>query len=68
MSMHKTAALARRMGTALKKVGREDAGQGTVEYAILVGVLVVIAIAAIVLFRDKVTSLWGSISEGINGL
>ena len=48
-------------------LARED-GQGTTEYAILVGVLVVIAILAIVAFRDKVSSLWEAISQGINSL
>lgn len=43
-------------------------GQGTTEYAILVGVLVVIAIIAVVAFRGKVQELWESISNGINGL
>jgi Flp pilus assembly pilin Flp len=47
---------------------RETAGQGTTEYAILVGVLVVIAIVAVVAFKDKLQSLWESISSGINGL
>ena len=47
---------------------REDSAQGTTEYAILVGVLVVIAIVAIVAFRGKVSELWDSISNGINSL
>ncbi len=47
---------------------RSESGQGTTEYAILVGVLVVIAILAIVLFRPKLEELWNSIAEGINGL
>lgn len=46
---------------------RED-GQGTTEYAILVGVLVVIAIIAITVFRPKLQELWDAIAEGINGL
>lgn len=40
----------------------------TTEYAILVGVLVVIAIVAIIAFRDKVSELWEAISSGINSL
>lgn len=43
-------------------------GQGTTEYAILVGVLVVIAIVAIVAFKDKVSQLWDAIANGINSL
>ena len=42
--------------------------QGTTEYAILVGVLVVIAIVAITLFRPKIQELWDAIANGINGL
>ena len=46
----------------------DESGQGTTEYAILVGVLVVIAIMAIIAFRDRVSSLWQSIADGINSL
>ncbi len=46
----------------------EESGQGTTEYAILVGVLVVIAIMAILIFRDKVQELWNAIADGINSL
>lgn len=46
----------------------EESAQGTTEYAILVGVLVVIAIIAIVAFRDKVSELWQAIASGINSL
>lgn len=47
---------------------RTEPGQGTTEYAILVGVLVVIAILAITVFRPKIQELWDAISSGINGL
>ena len=40
----------------------DERGQGTTEYAILVGVLAVTA------FRDKVGELWDAITKGINGL
>jgi Flp pilus assembly pilin Flp len=46
----------------------KEKGQGTTEYAILVGVLVVIAIIAITLFRPKIQELWDAIAAGINGL
>ncbi|WP_079535167.1 class III signal peptide-containing protein [Phoenicibacter congonensis] len=43
-------------------------GQGTTEYAILVGVLVVIAILAIAVFKPKLQELWDAISDGMNSL
>lgn len=52
----------------LHELGGEERAQGTTEYAILVGVLVVIAIIAIVAFRDRVSELWAAISDGINSL
>lgn len=47
---------------------KDEEAQGTTEYAILVGVLVVIAILAIVIFKPKLEELWNSIAEGINSL
>lgn len=54
--------------SALKAKLCDQKGQGTTEYAILVGVLVVIAIIAISLFRPKIQELWDAIVSGINGL
>ena len=51
-----------------KELLQEESAQGTTEYASLVGVLVVIAIIAIVAFKGKVQDLWNAISEGINSL
>lgn len=45
-----------------------EEGQGTTEYAILVGVLAVIAMIAIAAFRGRISELWDAISSGINGL
>lgn len=51
-----------------KKLLEGRSGQGTTEYAILVGVLVVIAIVAILAFRDRISELWDAIASGINSL
>lgn len=47
---------------------RDRRGQGTTEYAILVGVIVVIAIIAIVAFRQKLVDLWEAISSAMASL
>ncbi|MEE1044534.1 MAG: hypothetical protein U0L51_03485 [Olegusella sp.] len=57
-----------KVGEGLRRIGGDERGQGTTEYAILVGVLVVIAIVAIVAFKDKLQSLWDAIASGINSL
>ena len=54
--------------TRTRQLAKSTAGQGTTEYAILVGVLVVIAILAIMVFRPKLQELWNAIANGINGL
>lgn len=46
----------------------DQGGQGTTEYAILVGVLVVIAILSIITFRGKIQELWDAIASGIGSL
>ncbi|WP_241158232.1 MULTISPECIES: hypothetical protein [unclassified Adlercreutzia] len=57
-----------RADVAFRTLLRRRSGQGTTEYAILVGVLVVIAILAITLFKPKIQELWDAIASGINGL
>ena len=53
---------------AMRDGFRSESGQGTTEYAILVGVLVVIAIAAIGLFKPKLEDLWNAIVSGMASL
>ena len=55
-------------GGRLRSRLASERGQGTAEYAILVGVLVVIAIIAIVAFRPALQSLWDAIVNGVNSL
>ena len=66
--MEKTRQAACRQWIALQQQLRDQQGQGTTEYAILVGVLVVIAIIAIVAFRSKLEELWTTITENVNSL
>lgn len=61
-------ALVIRPSVACRRVARECSGQGTTEYAILVGVLVLMAIVAVTAFRGRLQELWTQISDGINSL
>ncbi len=60
--------ISRLVGPRYQDVLARADGQGTTEYAILVGVLVVIAILAIIAFKGKVQELWNAIRDGINQL
>lgn len=51
-----------------RELAKEELGQGTTEYAILVGVLVLMAIVAVVAFRGRLQELWTEITDGINSL
>ncbi len=51
-----------------RELAREELGQGTTEYAILVGVLVLMAIVAVVAFKGRLQELWTEITDGINSL
>ena len=53
---------------ATRRVALEQSGQGTTEYAILVGILVLMAIVAVVAFRDNLQKLWDAIVDGMNSL
>lgn len=52
----------------VKLLNIKEDGQGTTEYAILVGVLAVIAMIAIAAFKDRIGELWDAITSGVNGL
>ena len=55
-------------GLSARRACLDARGQGTVEYAILVGVLAVIAMIAIIAFKGKIGELWDAITSGVNGL
>ena len=51
-----------------RELAGEELGQGTTEYAILVGVLVLMAIVAVVAFRGRLQEIWTDITDGIKSL
>lgn len=54
--------------SAVREKLSDKAGQGTAEYAILVGVLVMIAIGAIILLGPVLDDLWNQIQGGVEEL
>ncbi len=69
MAVRQTARVkAWKLAANAKRACRESSGQGTTEYAILVGVLVLMAIVAVVAMRDNLQKLWSAITDGINSL
>jgi pilus assembly protein Flp/PilA len=49
----------------LNRVVREEEGQDMVEYALLVGLISVAAIAALILARDAIITLWDAVTAAL---
>jgi len=49
----------------IKRLVSEEEGQGMTEYALVLGVIAIGAVAVITIFRDKVTALWTAITTEI---
>ena len=47
------------------RIVREDDGQDMVEYALLVGLISVAAIASLILARDAITTLWTAVTTAL---
>ncbi|MDV3426243.1 MAG: Flp family type IVb pilin [Bacillota bacterium] len=45
----------------IKRLVSEEEGQGMTEYALVLGVIAIGAVAVITIFRDKVKTLWDTI-------
>lgn len=45
-----------------------EGGQGTTEYALLVGIFVVAVIVAVTLYRDQVATLWSNVTNTMNSI
>jgi pilus assembly protein Flp/PilA len=49
----------------LNRVVREEEGQDMVEYALLVGLISVAAIAALITARGAINALWGAVTAAL---
>lgn len=45
-----------------------EGGQGTTEYALLVGIFVVSVVIAMTLFRTQVATLWSNVTNAMNNI
>jgi Flp pilus assembly pilin Flp len=55
------------MKKALKKLVRNDSGQGMTEYIIIVALIAVLSIGAVSLFGDNVRNLFGMAGNALAG-
>ncbi|MBW3629645.1 MAG: hypothetical protein KY464_10140 [Gemmatimonadetes bacterium] len=53
------------MVTLLKSLWKDESGQATVEYALVIGLAAVGVSAAIILFRGQVAALWATLGAKI---
>ena len=51
--------------TYINRIVREDDGQDMVEYALLVGLISVAAIAALILARTAIVTLWNALTAAL---
>ncbi len=51
------------MVALLKKLWKDETGQATVEYALVIGLAAVAVIGAVVAFRDQLIGLWASMTQ-----
>ncbi|OIP23995.1 pilus assembly protein [bacterium CG2_30_54_10] len=50
----------------LKRFVQEEKGQGLVEYALIIGLIAIVAIAALTLSGNSVSNMFGSIGSTLN--
>ncbi len=52
----------------IKRLWSEESGQGTTEYALILGGIALVAITAILLFGTELEALWLSLTGRLNPL
>lgn len=45
-----------------------EGGQGTTEYALLVGIFVVAVVVSVTLYRNQVATLWSNVTNTMNSI
>jgi pilus assembly protein Flp/PilA len=55
----------RRVALALKRLARDEGGGEVIEYALVLGLVIVVAIAVITAFGGKVLARWQSVNSSM---
>lgn len=56
------------MKNMMKKLIKDETGQGLVEYALIVGLIALIAVAAITLSGGSIESIWNKLSGNLDAV
>jgi pilus assembly protein Flp/PilA len=50
----------------MHRIAREEEGQDMVEYALLIGLISIVAVAAIITAGQTVSALWGAVTAALS--
>lgn len=50
----------------LRRLVREEEGQGLIEYVLIVGLIALVAVAVIILAGDSIKGIWENITERLD--
>lgn len=50
----------------LRRLVREEEGQGLIEYVLIVGLIALVAVAVIILAGDSIKGIWENITEQLD--
>ncbi|MCL2025087.1 MAG: Flp family type IVb pilin [Coriobacteriia bacterium] len=54
----------RKMGSLI----RDSRGQGMIEYAVIIGVVIVVAVALVILFGSQIEALFDSVTSALGAI
>jgi len=67
----KECAVIGRRGVIVRKMGsliRDSRGQGMIEYAVIIGVVIVVAVALVILFGSQIEALFDSVTSALGAI
>lgn len=52
----------------LKRLVKEEEGQGLIEYVLIVGLIALVAVGAIQLAGGSINTIWGKVTDALSGI